>query len=108
MDSAEPSKVRGSEQQLLDTLVGQPLREVRLDLAHSRIELSGPAGGVRLGGIVSATLLGPWDGASARVESLRIVHDDGERRAIELRLQYPEVPRTYRIVARSIEAIEPG
>ena len=81
-----------------DAVAGRVLRALHLDLEQGRVVLDLEGMRLRFDGVVSSTLLGPWDGSRAHIEWLRLVHRDAGRLCFELRLQYEEVPRVYRLV----------
>jgi len=53
-------------------------------------------------GQIPTTLLAPWDGTPGTVEWLRVVAADAETLALELRVQWRDVPRVYRMVCGAL------
>ena len=92
----------------LEALQGQRLHSLKLDLDAGAATLVLSAAEVRLGGVRSTTLLGPWDGTPGVVQSVRVVRDDavGDADAdyyLEIRVQYGAIPRNYRVVCGQVE-----
>ena len=99
-----------SEPESFEELRGAVLRSVGLQLDRGAVELEirssqGEELRLHFEGVLSSTLLGPWDGHPARIEWLVRRSVAEQRCAFELRLLYPEVPRNYRIVARSVQLL---
>ena len=87
-----------SVEEVPDGVGGRAVRALHLDLERSRVVLDLEGMRLHFDGVVSSTLLGPWDGSRAHIEWIRLVHRDAGRLCFELRLQYEEVPRVYRLV----------
>jgi len=85
-----------------ELLRGGALERVAFDPVGGSVELVVSGRRCTFEAVRATTLLAPWDGTPGTVEWLRVVAADEASLALELRVQWLEVPRVYRMVCGAV------
>jgi hypothetical protein len=83
-------------------LEGVALERVEFALDDGAILLTAGGRKIRLEGVRATNLLGPWDGTPGRIVWLRVAGAGADELCLELRVQWREVPRVYRMVCAGV------
>ena len=99
----EPAPCRGARAASRRRLLrGGAIERVAFDPARATVELVAGGRCCVFEEVRATTLLAPRDGTPGTVEWLRVVAADAETLALELRVQWRDVPRVYRMVCGAV------